>query len=192
MRTETWSVLATGPSLRRVRPEDLAEGPVVALNLAVLSPLPRDFWCCLDGHLKFEQVWGPLKFEQRRRELPLLMCTETAAPHWQALGIRCWPFPATEAGFRHQNLRASRANTFPVFHITILAAISRCVGLGAKRVDVWGCDLAGHEHAYGTDPDKHRTKEVWHGRWAGEQEILATAIKEWEQCGTEVHLRAPK
>lgn len=186
----TWTVLAPGPSLRLVRPEDLyADGPIVAINLAVLSPIRSDFWCCLDNAKKFEQVWGPLTLAQRK-QLPVVWCRGQHAIHWREFGVRCWTFAERAEDFVAENLRGIGKPRFSPFHITILATISRCIGLGASHVDVFGCDMVGREHAFGADPD-NRAVVHWDHRWRTEQDVLKVAIEDWARCGTTIALRRP-
>lgn len=185
----TWTVLATGPSLRRVQQHNLALGPVVAINLAVLSPLRVDFWSALDHPAKFEQVYAHRVLTDRCN-LPVLWCREGTVARWHELGVRTWAYPETEVAFRAQNLPASRRPQFACFHLTILATLARCAGLGAKKIEVWGCDMAGRAHAYGTDPD-NRSVPVWDGRWKDEPRALEAAIAELEEQGCDVVLRQP-
>jgi len=185
-----WTVLCPGPSLRRVQPEEFyADGPVVAVNNAILAPLPADFWCCLDPPRKFEQIWRKLSILERKN-LATVWCRERSAPGWQELHFRVWPFAETEQEFRAQNLPHVRERTTTMLNLTMLATISRCIGLGASHVDVFGCDMAGASYAFGADQD-NRAPEVWRDRWSQEPQILAIALQEWKQCGTTVSFRQP-
>lgn len=185
-----WTVLATGPSLRRLRPEHVdATGPIVAINLAVLSPVRADFWCCLDNASNFKQVWLERSYAERKA-LPVVWCRAQQAIDWREAGMRCWTFPELPSDFIAENMPAMREVRFSVFHITILATISRCIGLGAKHVDVFGCDLAGREHAFGKDPS-NRSAGNWDQRWREELETMTLAIEDWKKIGTTVSLRSP-
>ena len=186
----TWTVLAPGPSLRRLKAEDIyANGPIVCVNNAALAPLPRDFWCCLDPIKKFEQIWKPLEIHERKA-LGLVWCRERQAPAWQEHHLRVWAFAETETEFREQNLKGIRTPTVSMMNLTILTAISRCIGLGAARVELFGVDMAGEQHSHGADPDG-RTRSAWPVRWKQEEKVFDLAMKEWRSLGVDVVRREP-
>lgn len=185
-----WTVLAPGPSLRRLREEHVfADGPIVAINLAVLAPLRADFWCVLDHPLKMAQVYERLPCHDRKR-LPVLWCREAEVVHWHDRHVRCMPFASLEHDFVAQNLPMWRGKApCSLLGRTITATISRCIGLGASHVDVFGCDMAGHQHAFGADPD-NRASSAWDQRWKDEPEVFKAAQSMWSKHAT-VALRQP-
>jgi len=184
---EVWTVLAPGPSLKGLVKSDIeAEGPIVACNTAALSPLPRDFWSCLDPPRKFEQVYGG--FEPMERPiLGLVWCRHRQVPKWRDLGFRTWSYPETEEDFRAAYLpRAKKLVTMT--NLTITATISRCIGLGARRVILYGVDMGKVGYSYGGDPT-NRPASAWPARWKEESKIFDLAMQEWRSLGVEIDRR---
>lgn len=183
----TWTILAPGPSLQRLTPADLkTTGPIVAINNAGMSTLPRDFWSCLDPPSKFRQIWEPLPIQDRPK-LGLIWCRANQAPAWEAKGLRTWPHPESEVNFRAKYLPGIKRTT-PMLNLTILATISRCIGEGATKILLYGCDMDGAGHCHGDDPD-NRPKSAWPRRWDKEREVFGMAMKEWESTGVVIERR---
>lgn len=188
-----WTVLAPGRSLRRVSaPQLKAEGPIIAVNNAALSGLPFDFWCALDVPRKFEQIWLKLPADQRREHAPL-WCRPSTAVGWRELGFRCWTFAELEEDFRRENLPLARhERKTSMLNLTILATITRCIGLGATRIQCWGVDMEGSSHSHGRDPETGRSPAVWRERWSHETRVWDLANSEWRSAGTEVVRMMPE
>lgn len=184
---QTWTVLCPGPGLSVLTPQSFKpSGPVVAVNVAVFAPLPMDFWSALDPPVKFEQVWGELS-PAERRQLPVMWCRQNQVDNWQRIGVRTWHHPDLEKDFIAQNmprLKGGKALT-PMLHLSVLSTVTRCIGLGATRIEIWGADMQSSGYAYGQDTTG-RTKQVWSQRWKTEPQSWSKAYRSWKEYGVEV------
>lgn len=178
----TWSILAPGPSLAAVRDSDL-QGPVVAINTAVLAPLRVDVWSALDPPHKFTQILV------RDEPLPVLWCKERQAKAWAKHGVRTWAYPDIEEDFRARFLPRTKP-TFYTLNLTIFATISRAVGEGASVVRVFGADMDGAGYAYGVDM-MDRDARQWAQRWRDEQKVWDLAEREWSAHGARIDRPKP-
>ena len=177
-----WSILAPGPSLALWSHETFqAKGPVVAVNNAVLSPLPSDIWCCQDPPAKFNAVWALMPPEARRRTL--VWCRESLREAWEELGMRVWSHPVSETEFQAEFV----ANPVKVHYtsLTITTAMARVIGMGAERVELYGCDMTGDHYAYGND-NRNRAPKVWQARWQDEPRTFDLVVQQWEALGIKV------
>lgn len=187
-----WTVLANGPSLSKVSPDDLdGGGPVVAVNTAIFTRdrLPIDFWSVGDPPRKMAQVWEPLDLPLRAR-LPVVWCREKQAPNWHKFGIRAWPHPELEAEFRRFAIPRVRQRTM-MMNLTITATVTRCIAHGAKKILLFGVDMTGHGYSYGTDA-LQRAGSLWDKRWKSERTTFELAAAEWADAGVEVVRRRPR
>ena len=184
-----WTVLAPGPSLKQVSLKHLeGGGPVVAINMAVLSPLHKDFWSCQDPARKFENVWQPLSLEERF-SLPLVWCRGRSSLEWNNAGIRTWAHPDKEAEFREAFLPGGVKETHTT-NLTILSTISRCIGHGAKKIILYRCDMVGVGYSFGVD-SSNRNNAQWSSRWSNEPNTFQKMAKEWASRGVEIDRRSP-
>jgi len=173
---ETWTILAPGPSLPI---QGTAKGPIAAINNAILAEWPVDFWFCKDQPIQHVETMIRLVKEGRfdRFNSTLLCCPEDQVQFWEPLGMRIWPYSNINHVFCEQNL--GKIPDVRMLDITITSAISRCIGLGATTIDLYGCDMAGTGYAIGEDADS-RSEEAWKDRWTYEQEIFQKALAVWE------------
>ena len=186
---EIWTILAPGPSLRRLTLDRFnPPGPVLALNNAALSPLPKDFWMMQDPCHRWEHVWSRMD-QGLRRYGPVIWCKGGQAPKWREKGFRAWPHPDSEADFRSR-FRVPDIK-FTWTSLTITSAICRAIGEGAGRLEIWGCDMAGSEYAFGKD-NRSRPPTSWGARWKDEVGTFNRAKDAWEAEGIPITLRFPE
>lgn len=186
-KVTVWSVLAPGPSLAKwTRSTFKVDGPVVAVNNAVLAPLPVDFWCCQDIAPKFEPIWS--KWPKDDRSLgPVIWCKGHHAHKWADLGFRVWTHPDPEVLFKSTYKIPSEPKVGFV-NLTITTAIGRAAGHGAKHIKVYGMDMAGVGYGYGQDLQRNRKPKAWPGRWKGEKPIMDNVLKIMEKMGVKVEV----
>ena len=182
-----WTVLAPGPSLKKWDQDTyVAKGPTVAVNNAILSPLPYDIWCCQDPPVKFKHVIEAMPREERVKKL--IWCKQNQEESWRTLGFRTWGHPASEVEF--QGLYVPSPLRMHYTSLTITTALARVIGMGAYHVALYGCDMAGAGYSYGND-NRSRDDKAWQGRWRSEKQIVMKAIDHWRSAGVAIELRTP-
>jgi hypothetical protein len=191
---EHWTLLAPGPSLARLRVPDLEaipnpKGPVVAVNNAILCPVPIDYWCAQDPPSAFEHVWKRVPIEKRVWQ-PVVWCPDEFQAAWSRLGYRTLSHPNDESFVSFLRRRAP----LPRFHyqgFTIFTALARMYGMGASQIMVFGCDMANVGYGFGVDT-RGRSAQEWLGRWTHERELFEVLKTGLEAAGTKVWLATPK
>jgi hypothetical protein len=156
----------------------VAEGPVVAVNNAALADWPIDFWCCQDPPVNFQSVMLKLFDEKRISRLDdiLVWCPSDQTDFWLPQ-FRVWPHSNINHKFCEENL-GEVPDDVRMTDLTITAAISRCIGLGATKIHLYGCDMSGKGYSVGRDACK-RDKKAWEARWVKEREVFKKAVKVW-------------
>jgi hypothetical protein len=156
-----FTILSAGPSFWGVRKSDLLDGPVVAINAAILAidwldidvDLPSDL-PGIDG----VQVWGRKRYQRSWRKAGVGREQMVWLPPWKS----------------------------GVCPSCIVHAINKCVSLGATHIKVLGCDMRG-----GGSACRGFTKEEepWQRRrWRVEAIMLRACIAYAEGAGCVVDL----
>lgn len=184
-----WTIIAPGPSLKVLAREEFnPKGPVVAINNAVMSGLPVDFWALQDAPNRFEHAWIHLSREERSKG-PLVWCRDNHAPRWHELGFRTWAHPTREEDFKAEFVHSPAKVDYT--HLTLITAIARSVSLGARQLVLYGVDMAGAGYSHGADFIK-RTATHWSTRWHDEKKVFALAREQWEKRGVQLKLCFPR
>lgn len=131
VRSENWTILCEGPSVLRAKPEDVLDGPVVAVNQAIRlhgTLCKVDVWCCEDGPRETPGFKPPRNVIAWSGSLKIW-------PWEKRYNIKCTGDepPRLVGGKRNQN--------------TIFRTIDRCVVRGAKHIRVIGADMNSPEQA---------------------------------------------
>jgi len=172
-----WTIIAPGPSLKLLTKEEFQpRGPVVAINNAILSGLPADFWALQDVPVRFEHTWVHLSLEERKNS-PLIWCRDVNEARWRELGFRTWGHPDSEENFRAEYVHSAAKVCYT--HLTLLTAIARAVALGARYISLYGVDMAGVGYSYGIDYI-NRIASHWPIRWIDEKKVFGIARQQWE------------
>lgn len=169
-----WNVLLPGPSLSKLT--ERPEGEVVSVNAAIRHPIVPDFFCALDSPLSLGQ-------EADRRDRPIYSFLEHQRPRiWtDPLNFEAW----RKAGFPNLEGWDWRNHGIPwlpkLLHKTVFYAILGCLMHGAKRIDLWGCDMRGEEYFDGPG-------DRWgDARWAQEgprmEKVVEAALAQGIQIG---------
>lgn len=175
-----WTLLAPGPSLRMWSVDTMfLDGPVVAINNAILAPIPIDFWICQDPAAKFQSLWETMDPDRRRSIL--VWCKYRHEDAWKKLGFRTWGHPDTETEFQ-QEFVPSAPSRCAYGGLTATAALARMVGNGATYIRVYGMDLEGIGYGYGID-NRSRQDAQWSARWKHETSVMERLIEGWKQQG---------
>lgn len=158
------TVLARGPSLLRCTPDDVLEGPVLAINAAIEHRcIPAQFWVCLDEPSNAYPAIADNPEPWRPNPAPVLVTRQGAAAYWARV--------PTAGMFVHDGR----------YKWSIILALWHAQKIGATRVRVLGADMEGRNYAYGPPGGF-----VPHERWKAERAALARAGTELANCGVAV------
>jgi hypothetical protein len=152
----TWSVLCPGPSLRLWNYSNFeVDGPVIAINSAILAPLAVDIWSCVDGPKKLKRYvegWSA----KRRREMIVWSYSEGRSEAWGDLGFPCNVWSPREISK------------------TVVVTLMRLAWIGVESVRLYGCDMEGEGYSYGEDLTLPicRTGDRWGDRWPRERMLV--------------------
>lgn len=191
IRAERFNVLAEGPSILQRTPEELLEGPTVAINWAMQlhswRGFPVDVWSCIDGP---KRLWAPVAIHAPRHFI-------------------IWSKPGHANRFK--NLMGSRHDDVqidlgePLHHTdfpwptvagsglnhgkTIFYTIAMCVLSGAKHIRLMGCDMTGNGNVFtGWMPEEQKKDR---DRWDAERKWMEETICECASNGVRVELFNP-
>lgn len=169
-------------------------GPVVCINTAATQVpfLPIDFWAVLDPPRKF--VWIRDEWPEGTH-WPVIWCRDSQFIAWNELGFKVWHHPSGEEEFKSQFVKLAAKMDYT--SLTIFATLARCIAYGARKVILYGCDMAGVGYGTGNLATDQRLKNpsMWTGRWKDERRMMKIATDQWTRClGVEfefVPLRSP-
>lgn len=172
-----WTILAPGPSLADAQVS--AQGPVVAINSAVHTNIPFDFWCAQDPPHQFLP-------EIAVAGSPIVWCNERLESAWKDHGFRTWANKESEEDIRE--LIDDPLPSVTYNDLTIAITLARVISYGATEINLYGCDMMGVGYAFG-EPNRVRTEDNWKSRWVNERKQVGSMIDHWNEQGLEIVLR---
>ena len=184
-----WNIVLPGPSLESTIQRIERRRPSIAVEGALRAPLPFGFWCC----------WGPPRpahaatWTTRGCSGPMhddarVLVTGCDARLWHNwLAERIGGDPMIAASDPKDPLPEpwvdERLERGPSWLLALRFAVLRGA---ARRVFVYGLDLAGEGYAWGWPDPARRDPSDWAGRWAGEQQLLERTMRVLERTGVEL------
>lgn len=189
-----WTIISSGPSAREVTKEKLLDGPVVAVNRAILlrEKVPIDIWAVWDHPGKLFKLgyhrytYPPLVVwlgARRFNEFFMAAIGKTEGwPEWYNLfdyrvGFRCM-----DMGILSDPVRRGYRAAF-----TLVYAVEEAVKQGAKKIRILGADMSG-TWLKGKTEAECMMKEKW-DRWAYERQKISEMIEKAKEIGVEVELQ---
>lgn len=171
-----WNILGRAPSLQSVTPADLLDGPVSAINGAVMhEPTPADYWVSGDAphYMEGRQPVGN----------PVVVTRWPNADQWRraypGLELRTYkPPPSTHM----TDCLPWKSRIVNWCHWSIILALYHAWQSGARRIRFGGVSMAGDGYAYSGAKVENRYG-VDH-RWAEERRWLAQAMTEMHEHGS--------
>lgn len=183
-----WNLISSGPSMMKVKPEDLLPGGMtVAINraLSIRNRVPVDIWAVWDHPNRLfnlgygKHLYPPLTIwlgTNRFHEFYLADIGMVDEPTWEhelhpLIGLRSMPW-----GFRPTPGKDLEGKDCTVAKtaFTLIYAIEKAVTLGAKHIRIFGADMAG---SWSPGKTEEECVAKWGDRWEWERDQLEGCIR---------------
>jgi hypothetical protein len=185
---ESWpvaNVLCEGPSILALNPTELLLGPVIAINHALATPTPVDFWATSDNP---QNLWAWSE-PHRRRGLRYFTTDQALSVYDELLGDEIRRVYSTHMTVMDEGGEGSRGITILPTIVTVLAWLD---GLGVQEVRLFGCDMTGrHSPLHSSQAFALEADDAHAWRWRIERALLAHAIRRDRQRGARIERWKP-
>jgi hypothetical protein len=191
------NVLLEGPSIRELDVNDLMDGPVVAVNRAILlsDRIPIDCWATVDQP---SNLWGTCK-EHLHPETTLFTSGNNLSMWEDLIGDevyqRMYSWNPTYMGATDDDPEGffdcdGRPPLMPtIFHVLPWLSFLE----GTEHVRLFGCDMRGAGAALGDqEPFTEEGHAGWKFRWDVERRMLALSTKKFRERGQRIDRWAKK
>lgn len=193
---DKWSFVLPGPSANTLDVESL-DGAVVAVNAAIALVPKADVWLVTQYPAEFDDILQ----DYGMRVLDALREVGDGSELWTMLSLSRHFYGSTDWTRTYPARKDAMATLlgFETRHewsqVGWLGGLAIAVSLGAKKVDVYGCDMRGTGYA-GIEAGPHsfteKEDEKTFRRWRKERREVEFAIEDCRQNGVEVTLHQPQ
>jgi hypothetical protein len=178
------NVLCEGPSILALEPTALLLGPVIAINHALATPTPVDFWATSDNPQNLWEWSRP----HRRAALRYFTTDQAVSVYSDLLGDEIDRVYSTHMTVMHSGGEERGITILP----TIIPVLGWLNGLGVMDVRLFGCDMKGkHSPLHSSEEWVPEADDAHAWRWKIERALLAHAIRLFRERGARIERWKP-